>query len=96
MAWCGDSFTSLYVDDVRTSPEARRVTDSFTFLYVDDVPTSQETHYGPPETVTVIALLFSLRRRCACLTGNTYGFPRPVTGIALLFLYVDDIRKTET
>jgi hypothetical protein len=42
----GDSFTFLYVDDVRTSQEARASTvsygDSFTFLYVDDVCTSQE------------------------------------------------------
>jgi hypothetical protein len=37
----------LYVDDVRTSLEARTTTvlyrDSLTFSYVDDIPTSQET-----------------------------------------------------
>jgi hypothetical protein len=42
----GDSFTVLYVDDVRTSLEAQSSTvcyrDSFTALYVDDVCTSQE------------------------------------------------------
>jgi hypothetical protein len=44
----GDSFTSLYVDDVRTSQEAHASTvyygDSFTCLYVHDVRTSQEAH----------------------------------------------------
>jgi hypothetical protein len=43
----GDSFTFLYVDDVRTSQETQAFIayfgDSFTFLYVDDVRTSQET-----------------------------------------------------
>jgi hypothetical protein len=45
----GDSFTLLYVDDVRTSQETRiwastpYYGDSFTLLYVDDVRTSQET-----------------------------------------------------
>jgi hypothetical protein len=46
----GDSFTLLYVDDVRTSQEAHlwastaSYGDSFTLLYVDDVRTSQEAH----------------------------------------------------
>jgi hypothetical protein len=39
-----DSFTFLYVDDVRTSQEAWTTTvryvDSINFLYVDDVRTS--------------------------------------------------------
>jgi hypothetical protein len=45
-----DSFTSLYVDDVRTSQETHLWAskaccwDSFTFLYVDDVRTSPERH----------------------------------------------------
>jgi hypothetical protein len=44
-----DSFTFLYVDDVRTSQKARLWVsmagygDSFSFLYVDGVPTSQKT-----------------------------------------------------
>jgi hypothetical protein len=44
-----DSFTFLYVDNVRTSQEAHLwaftacYRDSFTFLYVDDLCTSQET-----------------------------------------------------
>jgi hypothetical protein len=42
----GDSFTFVYVADVRTSQETRVgcYGDSFTFLYVADVRTSQETH----------------------------------------------------
>jgi hypothetical protein len=46
----GDSFTSAYADDVRTSQEAHLWTttacygDSFTSVYVDDVRTSQEAH----------------------------------------------------
>jgi hypothetical protein len=47
----GDSFTFLYVYDVRTSQEAHASTacyrDSFAFLYVDDVRTSQATHVWP-------------------------------------------------
>jgi hypothetical protein len=48
----GDSFTLLYVDDVRTSQKTHLWAptacygNSFTFLYVDDVRTSQETHTG--------------------------------------------------
>jgi hypothetical protein len=50
MARYGDSFTLLYVDDVRTSQETHlwasvaRYEDSFTIVYVDDARTSQETH----------------------------------------------------
>jgi hypothetical protein len=44
----GDSFTILYVVDVRTSQQTHASTvsygDNFTFLYVDDVRTPQETH----------------------------------------------------
>jgi hypothetical protein len=40
IVYSGDSFTLLYVDDVRTSLEAQSSTacygDSFTVLYVDD------------------------------------------------------------
>jgi hypothetical protein len=47
LASYGDSFTFLYVDDVRTSQETQASNecyeDSFTFLYVNDVRTSQET-----------------------------------------------------
>jgi hypothetical protein len=45
-----DCFTSLYVDDVRTSEETHlwastaRYRDSFTSLYVVDVRTSEKTH----------------------------------------------------
>jgi hypothetical protein len=45
----GDSFDSLYVDDVRTSEETLLWTstacygDSFNSLYVDDVRTSEES-----------------------------------------------------
>jgi hypothetical protein len=45
----GDSFTYVYVDDVRTSQETHLCTstacygDSFTYVYVN-VRTSQETH----------------------------------------------------
>jgi hypothetical protein len=42
-----DSFTFLYVENVRTSQETQASTvcykDSFTFLYVEDVRTSHET-----------------------------------------------------
>jgi hypothetical protein len=45
----GDSFTSIYVDDVRTSHETPADVsaccgDSFNFLYADDGRTSKETH----------------------------------------------------
>jgi hypothetical protein len=59
----GESFTVLYVDDVRTSLEAQAFTvcyrDSFTLLYVDDVRTSLEAHastacYGDSFTVLYI------------------------------------------
>jgi hypothetical protein len=46
----GESFTLLYVDDVRTSQETNLWTitgcygDSFTLTYADYVRTSQETH----------------------------------------------------
>jgi hypothetical protein len=62
----GDSLTFLYVDGDRTSQETRLWVstayygDSFTFLYVDDVPTSHETRYGPPRSVTGIALILLL------------------------------------
>jgi hypothetical protein len=64
MACYRDSFTFLYVDDVRTSQNThlRASTvcyrDSITFLYVVDVRTSQETHLWPPWPVTGIVLLF--------------------------------------
>jgi hypothetical protein len=44
----GNSFTFLYVDDVRASQEAQTsiacYEESFTFLYVYDVRTSQKAH----------------------------------------------------
>jgi hypothetical protein len=44
----GNSFSFLYVDDVRSSLESHASTacygDSFSFLYVDDVRTSLEAH----------------------------------------------------
>jgi hypothetical protein len=52
MSCYGDSFTLLYVEDVRTSEKTwlhastACYVDSFTFLYLDDVGTSQETHIG--------------------------------------------------
>jgi hypothetical protein len=53
----GDSFTIVFVDDVRTSQETSCYGDSFTSVYVDGVRTSQET-----QPVTEIALLFILLR----------------------------------
>jgi hypothetical protein len=61
-----ESFTFLYVDDVRTSLEELASTacywDSFTFSYVDDVRTSQEAHlwsstarYGDNFTLLCVA-----------------------------------------
>jgi hypothetical protein len=47
----------------------------FTFLYVDDIHTSQETHLR-----TFLYVMFVPHRK------HTYGSPRPVTGIALLFI----------
>jgi hypothetical protein len=50
MAFYWDSFTSCYVDDVRTSQETHLLAptacygDSFTSCCVDDVHTSQEAH----------------------------------------------------
>jgi hypothetical protein len=46
----GDSFTLLYVDDIRPSQGTHLWVsmafygDCFTFLYVDDIRSSQETH----------------------------------------------------
>jgi hypothetical protein len=48
----GDSFTFLYVDDVRTSEETHLLAStacyrsSFTFLNIDDVRTTQKTSVG--------------------------------------------------
>jgi hypothetical protein len=77
MASYGDSFTCLYVDDVRTSQETRVwasaacYEDGFTFLYVDDVRTSQETAYGPPRPVTEIGLLwYALQLYLLCDNGR--------------------------
>jgi hypothetical protein len=49
MACYRDSFTFLYIDDIRTSQETCTgihglLRDSFTLLHVHDVCTSQETH----------------------------------------------------
>jgi hypothetical protein len=58
--------------------------DSFTFLYADVVRTSQETHLRSPRPLTRISLHF-IYRSYSYFTGNTYGPPRPATGIALPF-----------
>jgi hypothetical protein len=88
----GDSYTFLYVHDVRTSQEkhlwASTVCcgDSYTFLYVHmSVPHRKHT-YGPPRSVTGIAIL-SCMYICSYLTGNTpLGLHGPLPGFALRWL----------
>jgi hypothetical protein len=62
----GDSFTFLYVPDVRTSQETHLWVSkacygySFTYLYVDDILPHRKHAHGPPLPVTEIALLLSM------------------------------------
>jgi hypothetical protein len=64
-AYYGDSFTILYVDDVRTSQETHLWSstcyyrDSFNLLYVDDVSTSQETHVRSTTACYGVGLVFT-------------------------------------
>jgi hypothetical protein len=62
--------------------------DTFNFLYVDDVRTSQETHlwastscYGDTLTILYVDDVVPHKK-------HIYGLPRPVTGIALLFIFI--------
>jgi hypothetical protein len=83
MTCYGDSFPLLYVDDDRTSQEARPVTGIASLLYLHDVRTSQEAR-----PVTGIASLLYLD------DVRTSQEARPVTGIASL-LYSDDVRTSQ-
>jgi hypothetical protein len=58
---------------------------SFTFVrvYVDDVRTSQETRLW---SATTLALRVYIYLMFVPHGKHTYGPPRPVTGIALLFI----------
>jgi hypothetical protein len=83
----GITFTYLYVDDVRTSQEARHVTViAFTCLYVDDVRTSQEAR---PVT----------ERAFTCLHADdvrTSQETRPVTGTTcLIFILQSKTKQSE-
>jgi hypothetical protein len=75
----------LYVDDVRTSQEARASTacygDSFTFLYVDDIRTSQEAHASTACYKDSFTFLYVDDVR----TSQEAHAPRPVTGTVLPF-----------
>jgi hypothetical protein len=55
-----------------------------TSQYVYDVETSQEVRLWAAPAFYGIALLITCRC-CSYLTGNTYGPPRPIMAIALLF-----------
>jgi hypothetical protein len=61
-----DSFTLLYVDDVRTAQETRLWTstgcyrDIFSCSYVEMFVPNRKHAYGPPWPVTEIALLFHM------------------------------------
>jgi hypothetical protein len=60
--------------------------DSFTFLYVDDVRTSQETHLWASRPDTGVALSFYMYMLFVPHRKHSFEPPRPVTGIALLFI----------
>jgi hypothetical protein len=82
----GDSFTFLYVDDVRTSQEAQASIacnlDSLTFLYVDDVRTSQEAQTSIACNLDSFTFLYVDDVRTSQETTIRF---HGVTGIALLF-----------
>jgi hypothetical protein len=61
------AFTCLYVDDVRTSQEARHVTViAFTCLYVDDVRTSLEARPVTGECFKYFRIFYSNRNTFRC------------------------------
>jgi hypothetical protein len=92
-AYYGYSVNSLHIDEVRTSQETHLLTSRacyrvrFTILYVDYVPTSQETHLRVSTACYGGQIYFFIGIRCSYFTGNTYGNPCIVTGIALLTLH---------
>jgi hypothetical protein len=80
----------FYVVDDRTSQELHLWAsttcywDGFTILYVDDIRNSQETPVSLHDLLREW-LCFFISRLFSYLTGNTYGPPRPVKGMALPF-----------
>jgi hypothetical protein len=81
----------LYVGSVRTSHETyvRASTacyeDSLTFLYLDGVRTSQETHIRACTTCYGVSFTLYMKMMFVPHRRHTYGPPRPVTWIVLLF-----------
>jgi hypothetical protein len=96
----GDSFTLLYVDDIRTSQETPmgfRVCygDSFTLLYIDDIRTSQDTHiwattvcYGNSFTLLYIDDIRTSQNTHIWATTVCYGD-------SFTLLYIDDVRTSQ-
>jgi hypothetical protein len=78
----GDSFTFLYVDNVRTSQEtclwASTVCcgDGFTFLYICDVHTSQETYLWASSACYADSCTFTLLLSHHSLNSRRYKSPR--------------------
>jgi hypothetical protein len=59
-------------------------------MWIMFIPHRKHT-YGPPRTVNGISLLF-ICGLCSYLSGNTaMGFHGLLWGMALLYLYVDDV-----
>jgi hypothetical protein len=53
-----DSFTFVYVNDVRSSQEPHLWTCAALFLYVDDIRTSQKTHLWASTACYVDSFIF--------------------------------------
>jgi hypothetical protein len=66
--------------------------DNSTFLCAEYVHTSQETHIGPPRSVTGIILLFWI---CSYLTGNTYRASTVCYGDNSTFLCAEYVHTSQ-
>jgi hypothetical protein len=96
----GDSFTFLYLADVRTSQETYLCAStacyghSFDLLYIADVRTSQETHLWTSTSCYGDSFTFLYLADIRTSQETHLWPPRPATGIALL-LYLADIRTSQ-